>query len=90
MSVTIIDFTVQKSKIANYRGLPEKVQKLIDRAERIEVHGFQYLNGYIGRKLIWCAGGYWTSDSPNASFIVQSIGGWMAEWRVQWSENEEA
>lgn len=82
--ITIIDFSKQFSDISNLDKLPEEIQKLIKRAERVESSGFQGLLGYIGRKLIWEAGGYWNDDK----FFIESIGGKIDNEHITWSENK--
>lgn len=77
-TVTIISFGKTKDDIENADALPPKARNIFDSATRMESHGFQEMNGYIGRQAIWSCAGYWTgkgsTPATRGKFHITSMG----------------
>jgi len=70
MILTAIDFRVINGDIGNLESLPVETRRVFDSAETKMAEGFQTINGYQGRKVVWSAGGYW----DEGKFQITSIG----------------
>ena len=81
--LTVIDFSMSLKGIKNLKALPLQVQNAIKSATVIDRQGFQTINGRIDRRLVFSAGGHYTSRRENAKFIVTSIG-WHDADGVHW------
>jgi len=69
-NITIISFNKSPEDVANLNDLPAEARRVFDQAERLQVRGFQELNGYIGRQCIFSCGGRW----DNNKFHITSMG----------------
>jgi len=73
-TITVIDFSKSIEDINNFRQLPILIQRVIQRAKRIESAGRQELHGMTedknGSRLIWAACGHWNGGK----FTIDSIG----------------
>lgn len=74
--MTVINFTKTTRDIANLHRLPVRLQKEIEGSNMITSHGFQEMLGYLGRKIVWAAGGYWDRNR----FYVTSYGSRKYQW----------
>ena len=73
-TITVIDFSVKPDAIENLDSLPPKARAKFDEADAMSVRGFQEVNGYKDRKVIWSCHGHWTSREPDAKFHISSMG----------------
>lgn len=72
--ITVISFEKTTSNIGNFRSLPILIQRVIQRAHRIESAGRQELHGHAeDGRLMWAASGYWRAEGQG-SFKIESIG----------------
>jgi len=70
-STTIIDLSKSVKNINNLNSLPREIKQVVNSADDMMSHGFQELNGYKGRQVIFSAGGHWISKTL---FEIESIG----------------
>jgi len=77
---TVISFDKKIGDIKNFKELPEEIQKEIEDSDSITSHGFQELNGYNGRQVVWSAGGPWTGKDEKDKFVITSYGSNKWQW----------
>lgn len=71
-SITVIDFRIPVSKIADFDKMTEEAKAIIMSSETIESQGTQTVIGRTGRDTNWCAGSHF--DHETGMFHFESLG----------------